>query len=191
MVRVRKPQKVVPMVDVATIATFSETPERVKRVAEFGWLASQSEEVKVEVVAKFTGLLALKFSPGEPVSPEATFGLLILATKIIHKQATALERKAKLTAQESSEIQRKNIAGFIENREAKKGKKNAKKASRIKHQFYGLITTLREQRMSWGDISLYLHRHQFIASYAYIQRIYEKYKKELEVEAKKETENAG
>lgn len=165
-----------PKVDTSLIGELSETQTRPQRVAEINWFSSQSEEVKLEIMAKQASLLQQKRTPGQPITPELSYSMLVLAAKIVHREFTALSEKRKVTEVEGSEIDRKRITAFVEH----KSRKEARKRSQIRLQYMGIIKVLREEKgFSWSDIAAYLQQyHAFIVTRAYIQQNYDAIRKE-------------
>lgn len=163
-------------VDTKLITELSESTTS-ERVASINWFASQGEETKLEVLKKHADLIKQKRVPGQPVSPELSFALLCLAAKICRRNEEALAQKRALSVLDADEISRKRMGGFHEQKKTK----GSPKLSKIRVQFFALISKLREQNYSWSDISLYLYRyHNFIATRAYIQQAFDKISKELE-----------
>lgn len=152
------------------ISEFStlSTPER---NAVLNWLSNQSEEIRLIVFKRHADLIHQKRAPGEHLSPELSYSLLLLAAKQQRIELTALSFKRDLSIAQTEDISRLKIG----NRPAKK-KKGGKKLNRIRKEFFPMITLLRDSyNYSWNDVVIFLQREYAVSiSKAYIQIAYKK-----------------
>lgn len=164
--------------DLKRIAEVSESPALSERISAVNWLASQGEESKLEVLKKHSEILKHKREPGWPITPELSYGALVLAAKIIRRIDESLAQKRALSVAEANEIALKRAVGFIK----PPRKKGAAKFNQIRSQFFGVIQNLRnEHRYSWSEVAAYLQKyHRFVASRAYVQQSYTQIINEME-----------
>lgn len=152
------------------IAEWSTINDLSGRIAAANWFSNQGEEIKVEVFSKHSDLIHQKRIPGEPITPEFSYSMFLLASKLVRINEEALAHKRELSILQTEELARKRAEGF----KKPKKKKGSKKLNQIRKQFFAMITILREtHKYSWSEVVAYLQNyHHFIVSRAYIQQAY-------------------
>lgn len=147
------------------------------RNAALNWFSDQSEEIKIEVMARHSSLMHQQRQPGEKITPEFSFSLLILAAKQIRIDQNAMRFKRDLSVAATEELSRK----MIEAGKKPARKKGSKKLARLRKEFLPMIVLLRDQHdYSWSEIVKFLwNNHQFEVSKAYLQAAYKKLREEI------------
>ncbi len=160
-----------------SIAEISMLIDLSERMSVLNWCANQGEELKIEVMQRHASLIRQRRTPGESITAEMSYSLLLLAAKQIRIEMSGLALKRDLSVAQTEELSRKRIEGF---RKPKK-RKGSNKLNRLRKDFFALIILLKEnQKYSWSEIIDYLrHNHQFDVSKAYIQVAYNKLRIEV------------
>ena len=157
---------------ISELSTLSGLPER---VAAMNWFALQSEEIKVEVLARQSSLTYQKSGAYSP-TPEFWYGLLILAIKQIRMTQSAMAFKRNLTTAETEELSIKRIQG-----KPLAVIKGSKKLDRFRKDFFPLVELLRsEHQYSFTNVISFLRTHHgYDISKSYLQNAYKICKEEL------------
>ncbi len=163
-------------VNVKLIAEISELPTASERSAALRWYESQSEMNRLKIHTEQTKIIRNKNVSGGPLTPELSYGSLLLAIKIARRNEESLSIKRALSVAEANEIANQRADGF----KKEKRMRGAEKAQKIRVQYFGLICVLKEQKgFSWSEVASYLYRyHNFDVTKAYLQQQYLKLRKE-------------
>jgi len=95
--------------NIGLIAKYSETTSAADRAAALKWFACQGEDTQAEVVQKHGILLQEKRTPGSPITPELSLGMLVLASKIYQREEMALQAKQRLELSKSADVSRRRM----------------------------------------------------------------------------------
>ncbi len=164
--------------NIKLIAEISELPTASERSAALRWYEQQSEINRIKIHEGQSKIIRNKHISGGPLTPEISYGSLLLAIKIARRNEDSLSIKRALSVAEANEIANQRADGF----KKEKRLRGAEKAQKIRVQYYGLICVLKEQKdFSWSEVASYLYRyHNFDATKAYLQQQYNKLKKEAD-----------
>ncbi len=166
--------------DIKTIDELSGTTAA-QRAANFRWLALQGEQTKIEAIKLQTDLIRQfrKEHKNQLMSPEFAYAMSALALVKMVWMETAQQRKgAKLSEEEFAKMQEIRIDRI----KSKKKKKGSPKKEIIRVRFFELIRKLRDEGLSWREISDYIathHKTSLVHSYireSYIELSAEKLK---------------
>ena len=160
------------------IAELSTINDLAGRLNAANWMANQGEEIKLEIFAKHGELIRQRRVPGESITPEFSYSMFLLASKLVRINEESLAHKRELSILQTEDLARKRAEGFLK----PKRKKGSKKLSQIRKQFFAMIKVLKEtHNYSWSEVVAYLQNyHQFIVSRAYIQQAYRQLQKEAD-----------
>ena len=143
-----------------------------QRASNFRWLALQGEQTKIEAIKLQTDLIRQfrKEHKNQLMSPEFAYAMSALALVKMVWMETAQHRKGtKLSEEEFSKMQEIRIDRV----KAKKRKKGSPKKEIIRIRFFDLIRKLREEGLSWRDISDYIAiHHKTKLTHGYIRESY-------------------
>lgn len=143
--------------DTKEVDRLSKTTET-QRAANFRWLALQGEQTKIEAAKLQTDLIRQhrRQGIGQTMTSEFTYAMLCLALVKMVWLETAQKRKgSKLSDEEFQKVQEIRI----ERIRGKKRKKSSPKKEVIRVRFFDLIRKLRDEGLSWRDISDYIATH--------------------------------
>src|ERR1017187_7116616 len=143
--------------DIKTIDELSGTTAA-QRAANFRWLSLQGEQTKIEAAKLQTDLIRQqrKQGQGQTMTPEFVYAMHALALVKMVWMETAQQRKgAKLSEEEFAKMQEIRIDRI----KSKKKKKGSPKKEIIRIRFFELIRKLREEGLSWREISDYIATH--------------------------------
>jgi hypothetical protein len=143
--------------DLKEVDKFSGTSEA-QRAANFRWLALQGEQTKIEAAKIQTDLIRQhrRQGMGQTMTPEFVYAIHALALVKMVWMETAQQRKgAKLSDEEFAKMQEIRIDRI----KSKKRKKASPKKNLIRIRFFELIRKLREEGLSWREVSDYLVTH--------------------------------
>jgi hypothetical protein len=154
--------------DIKTIDELSGTTAT-QRAANFRWLSLQGEQTKIEAAKLQTDLIRQhrKQGQGMTMTPEFVYAMHALALVKMVWMETAQQRKgAKLSEEEFAKMQEIRIDRI----KSKKKKKGSPKKEIIRIRFFELIRKLREEGLSWREISDYIATHHKMAlTHSYIR----------------------
>lgn len=143
--------------NIKTIDELSGTTQT-QRAANFRWLSQQGEQTKIEAAKLQTDLIRQhrRQNMGQTMTPEFVYAMHALALVKMVWMETAQQRKgAKLSDEEFAKMQEIRIDRI----KSKKRKKASPKKNLIRVRFFELIRKLREEGLSWREISDYLATH--------------------------------
>ena len=143
--------------EIKTIDELSGTTAA-QRAANFRWLSLQGEQTKIEAAKLQTDLIRQqrKQGQGQTMTPEFVYAMHALALVKMVWMETAQQRKgAKLSEEEFAKMQEIRIDRI----KSKKKKKGSPKKEIIRIRFFELIRKLREEGLSWREISDYIATH--------------------------------
>ncbi len=154
--------------DIKTIDELSGTTAA-QRAANFRWLSLQGEQTKIEAAKLQTDLIRQqrKQGQGQTMTPEFVYAMHALALVKMVWMETAQQRKgAKLSEEEFAKMQEIRIDRI----KSKKKKKGSPKKEIIRIRFFELIRKLREEGLSWREISDYIAtHHKMTLTHSYIR----------------------
>lgn len=140
-----------------------------QRAANFRWLSLQGEPAKIEAAKIQTDLIRQKRKQGQgmTMTPEFVYAMHALALIKMVWIETAQQRKGtKLSEEEFAKMQEIRIGRI----RGKKKKKGSPKKEIIRIRFFELIRKLREEGLSWREISDYIATHHKITlTHTYIR----------------------
>lgn len=154
--------------NIKTIDALSGTTAA-QRAANFRWLSLQGEQTKIEAAKLQTDLIRQQRKQGQgmTMTPEFVYAMHALGLVKMVWMETAQQRKgAKLSEEEFAKMQEIRIDRI----KAKKKKKGSPKKEIIRIRFFELIRKLREEGLSWREISDYIAtHHKMILTHSYIR----------------------
>lgn len=130
----------------------------VQRATNFRWLSLQGEPTKIEATKLQTDLIRQHriANQKQPMSAEFAYAMLCLALVKMIWLETAQQRKgSNLSEAEFTKIQ----AIRIDRVKSKKKTKGSPKKELIRIRYFELIRKLREENLSWREISDYIATH--------------------------------
>jgi len=143
--------------DIKTINELSGTTEA-QRATNFRWLALQGEQTKVESMKLQTDLIRQyrREHREQLMTPEFAYAMHALALVKMVWMETAQKRKGSAL----SEVEFAKVQDIrIDRIKSKKRKKASPKKEVIRVRYFDLIKKLREEGLSWREVSDYIATH--------------------------------
>lgn len=149
-----------------------------QRATLFRWLAKQGEQTRIEAAKLQTDLIRQNRQQSDKSKhPEFVFAMHILALVKMHWIETAQSQKVQMSESEAAKL-----TGIrIERIKAQRRKKSSPKKEAIRIRFYHEIKMLRENGLSWRQVSDYIAKnHKTRIGFSYLRETFAELTEEKE-----------